>query len=46
MGEAGERFQFDENNFQKTGEVEAGAFFADYLKEIEAVVALIDRLEK
>lgn len=31
---------------KKPGEVEAGALFVDYLKGIEAVVALADRLEK
>ena len=31
---------------RKTGDFEAGALFSDYLSQIEAVVAYVDRLEK
>lgn len=31
---------------KQTGDVEAGTLFSDYLKQIEAVVAHVDRLEK
>jgi len=31
---------------KKAGDLSAGALFSEYLKQIEAIVAFVDRLEK